>query len=148
MSLGRADLEKQSQTPLWGTDALPPAQPRHKGALAKFNVPSILVGVCLQTWRSSRRRAKSAGRRCPSRRARQARTERGEGREGAAVAEAPPGRRPLVGLSFHNAPVREATDKEWKLPHIVGRGKCGWNRRVHNTGNHAALVSSFTFSAE
>lgn len=81
MSVGRAFLEKQSQTPLWGTDALPPAQPRHKGALAKFNVPCILVGICLQTWRSSRRRAKSAGRRCPSRRARQARTERGEARE-------------------------------------------------------------------
>lgn len=67
---------------------------------------------------------------------------------GAAVAEAPPGRQPLVGLSFHNAPAREATDKEWKLPRSGGRGKCGWNGRVHHIGNHAALVSSFTFSAE
>lgn len=81
MSLDGADLERQSQAPLWGTVALSPAQPRHEGALAKFNVPSILVGVCLQTWRSPRWTVKSTGRRCRSRRARQAQKARGGARE-------------------------------------------------------------------
>lgn len=81
MSLDGADLERQSQAPLWGTVALSPAQPRHEGALAKFNVPSILVGVCLQTWRSPRWTVKSTGRRCRSRRASQAQIARGGARE-------------------------------------------------------------------